>query len=332
MRFTAVRGGNAMLYVIDGTGAEGVQEYSEDMALGFMARMRRQYGGVYFRGPTKMDTTRSSLEIYHDVLGAILADKRFGKEPLYLAGHSRGGFVALQVAQGLLIGKHKMGVKAMFLFDAVDRSSFSDRRKLPASVQICYHAKRASELTNYATSAVEKARNDFLQCAHRNKEILIAEENRYFLDDEVDTWPEKSPCAAKFLALRAAREEDYKYKYAMRAETKFEFPDWFVKKYPMVGATIDFGNTLEDEKPSARYIEKRFLGSHGAMGGAPLKDARTHSYLLSIDAKAVTSVWEWMTGNFAAAGLAKVETTKPGGVSTDEVYKHYNESFSGAKH
>jgi hypothetical protein len=59
---------------------------------------------------------------------------------IFLVGHSRGGGIVIDVAH--LLARHHVAVEAMFLFDAVDRSTELEGGDIPANVRHCYHAMR----------------------------------------------------------------------------------------------------------------------------------------------------------------------------------------------
>lgn len=59
---------------------------------------------------------------------------------IYLVGHSRGGAILIDVAN--MLNRRHIPVEAMFLFDAVDRSSELTGGEIPSNVGFCYHAMR----------------------------------------------------------------------------------------------------------------------------------------------------------------------------------------------
>jgi hypothetical protein len=286
-----------MLYVIDGTGAENDDIYFRDMDHGFMRMVQVLFGAKYYRGPTIFDWSISSTGIINRVVSDINKDPKLGKEDLFLAGHSRGGFVALAVAASLPKG---IQVKSVFLFDAVERSlNFGGFDRLAPNISRAYYAKRNYRLSDLFNIELERARAQFQACQLRSYPMMPAAMD----DDAYDDYPPNGRCVKEFNDTRALREKDLKYKWAVRANY-ITFPAWFRKKYQDCGnASIGFGNCLADEKDSDRYISRTFMGSHGAMGGAPIVDPKAGSYLISEDKAAVVAVWAWMEPFFAKEGL-----------------------------
>jgi pimeloyl-ACP methyl ester carboxylesterase len=273
--------------------------------------MATDYGGIYFRGPTDLDWTISTASIVDDVVETIRKDKRVGKEDLYLAGHSRGGYAALMVANRLA-GLSR--VRAIFLFDAVKRSRDSgDASLLPRNIDKCYHARRDASLSNYVTSSVvAKAEAKFLKC--RNSGAALAPvHNSAKLQYDLSLVNSRHPpqdgnCAAEWHEMRRVQFEDIRFRWAMRSQIKV-FPAWFIHRYPACGRlTIDFANCLDENQNESdpRYTSEKFLGSHGAIGGAPILDPEASRELLSGDAAAVASVWAWMKPNIEKEGVGKI--------------------------
>jgi hypothetical protein len=64
------------------------------------------------------------------------------REPVYLMGFSRGAAACVTVASFLRSEAPKLRITAMFLFDAVDRSIFTDAETVPGNVDVCHHIVR----------------------------------------------------------------------------------------------------------------------------------------------------------------------------------------------
>lgn len=294
-----------MLYLIDGSGDCSKEVYRQDMSSSFINKINRDYESEYFRGPSDFDICRSSKSIAEDVVKSLRSDKRFKKEDLFLAGHSRGGYIALIIAKIL---SKETNIKSIFLFDAVDRSLLPiEARVIPPNVGHVYHAKRQNTLSEYVgRAAVERAEDKYCNCvvgrpgAGRATAALLA-------DVIARGPPTDGRCLAEWQEMRRTQEEDLKFRWAMRSNN-LVFPEWFRKKYPNSRlASGNFGNCLdrEKEKGNPRYTVDYFLGSHGAMGGTPIVDPEAKVEILTGDKAAVKSVWSWMSPFFEAEGLKK---------------------------
>lgn len=172
-----------MLVVIDGTGESNQALYKSSMTGSFINKLHdssKLYPKKYFRGPTNLGMDCST--IVKDALNWIsmnLANSSVNEE-LYLAGYSRGGAIAIAIAQEIkkLAGnpseqlqydrgtymidpdhavdfqkklshdfeihwrKLNANIRCMALFDAVDRAITLDTDLIPSNVQKVYHAVR----------------------------------------------------------------------------------------------------------------------------------------------------------------------------------------------
>lgn len=147
-----------MLIAIDGTGvgpwelsnpdgslpAQGVTAYDNDMRNGFIRQLVRDYcrrgKGMYFRGPTITGTECGMIA------GFCMTAARIAQgagDVIHLAGYSRGGAVAIEVARRVRQEFPGARIPVMALFDAVDRErEFSDLTMLPGNVDFAFHARR----------------------------------------------------------------------------------------------------------------------------------------------------------------------------------------------
>ena len=276
-----------MLYIVDGTGDADDEVYLTVMSDGFCDRMRKQFKGRYFRGPTRYDWTISTESIANDVYKEIMKDVHLGKQPLFLAGHSRGGAAVIRVAQDLKKRKH--AVDAMFLFDAVDRTGPFTRsvELIPSNVKVAYHARRDTSIANYFEWGTRNAINNYNQC---------------LLKQRFGPQAEKACASQREIAEKYQSLDD-----AMKVRMRGSFV-----KTPIDGVSIPFGNcgTGPEDKKLTRYVEpdKPFLGSHGAIGGSPIgrqdkawisdQDKEKFAIIADNDRAAMSSVWTWMTANF----------------------------------
>ena len=175
-----------MLVIIDGTGESNSVQYQETMKKGFLKQLEKEspiYPKKYFRGPTWSgsecdDIVQSALNWISQNMQGI---PRGTKPELYLAGYSRGGTIAIAIAQEIqklaanptgqshydrgsyLISEDHAdqfnkelydtyahlwrdlndNIKCLALFDAVDRALFMNTDVIPKNVQMAYHALRS---------------------------------------------------------------------------------------------------------------------------------------------------------------------------------------------
>lgn len=281
-----------MLFVVDGTGPASREEYDREMANGFCRRLQDQAGGRYWRGPTVLG--HETVGIAEEVVAAVLEARQGPRaaEALFLAGHSRGGAAVIFAAQELR--RHKVAVEAMFLYDAVDRT-FNNRRDadvVPGNVRLCYHAMRDTSLAFYYSDGLAAARDRLAACMG-----LPSGRRPSTMEDLIDlaiAGPVKpGPCEQQVRRVKELTEQDYKMKLVMRSVT-MQTPD---------GWTLDFGNCGTRPESGCRLLTKEFLGSHGAIGGAPITDGRAPRLLIDSDRAAMASVDAWMSGHLARHGL-----------------------------
>jgi pimeloyl-ACP methyl ester carboxylesterase len=283
-----------MMFIVDGTGEDSDELYEKSMAGGFCKQLEKHCRGLYWRGPTLLGTEVPALAA--EVTEAVLAWKRIARKgsKLFLAGHSRGGAAVIYAAQDLR--ERGIDVDAMFLFDAVDRV-FDWRRPLrkadeiPGNVRHCVHALRDTSLAFQYSDAALAARDDVARLAG-----LPTGRRPSAVEDALDLLMASPPNQASFIAaVRRAREladQDARMKYVMRSMTM---------KTP-AGWTVDFGNCGIDAEPPCKLLSERFLGSHGALGGAPIVDDRAPRGLVESDRAAIASVKSWMWGHLARHG------------------------------
>jgi hypothetical protein len=277
-----------MFFIVDGTGSDNETEYRKEMANGFCRQLESETGGRYWRGPTLLGS--ETVDIAKKVVDAVndrLCSAAGKQDPrIFLAGHSRGGAAVIFAAEDL----NKIGVKveAMFLFDAVDRTLNNRRNSesIPDNVKKCYHAIREVELAFYYSDGVIQARDKVARCMRlpiqTGRRPNLMEEA---LDAAINS-PVKpgQPCYQQILDARRLIEEDIKMKTVMRAVT-MNTPD---------GWTVNFGNCGVKPESSDRLTLEKFMGSHGALGGAPIIDKRAPKLLIESDRAAMVSVRTWM--------------------------------------
>ena len=174
-----------MLVIIDGTGESSDAAYAKTMKNGFLKQLEAESTispKVYFRGPTATGSECSA--IVKKALNWISVNmqnlSRDTTPSLYLAGYSRGGTIAIAIAQEIQkLADHpdeqknydrgtyfidpdhasqfnqelsnqyarswfklNRNIRYMALFDAVDRAIFMNTDVIPKNVQMVYHALR----------------------------------------------------------------------------------------------------------------------------------------------------------------------------------------------
>jgi hypothetical protein len=280
-----------MIFIIDGTGQADPDAYAREMADGFCARLVRKAKGRYWRGPTLSGW--ETADIARDVKEAVVQWKAGAQEgeKLFLAGHSRGGAAAIFAAQALKA--HHVEIDAMFLFDAVDRTvNFRSAQSIPGNVKMCFHAMRDAALAHYYSDAVAAAREKVAQCVG-----LPAGRRPGAVESLLDSLLAKSPapgqCAQAIHAARQVTEQDHKMKIVMRSTTI----------RTAEGLSIDFGNCGTAAEGQCRLRKHHFLGSHGAIGGAPIVDERAPGLLIDADRAAMASVDAWMSAHMCQYGV-----------------------------
>jgi hypothetical protein len=147
-----------MLAVIDGTGEWSNDAYNKSMKNSFLNQIISEsniYPKKYFRGPSVLGL--ESAPIVVEVLNWIRQNLNNGYPPvLYLAGYSRGGAIAIDIANEIKsLVKYRFDVfnskwrdlnaniKCLALFDAVSRT-YLDTDIIPDNVKYACHAVRNS--------------------------------------------------------------------------------------------------------------------------------------------------------------------------------------------
>lgn len=135
-----------ILVGIDGTGggvspgASRDQSYDRDFADSFVTRIcRGKDNGRYFRGPVTfggglVEAVTGGLAFINQRRAAL------PNEPILLTGYSRGACGVVAIAQQLRAANVK--VRAMMLFDCVDRHVAYDASTIPNNVEFYKHVIR----------------------------------------------------------------------------------------------------------------------------------------------------------------------------------------------
>ncbi len=281
-----------MIFIVDGTGSDNDTEYQREMSGGFCRRLQKKCNSRYWRGPSLLGN--ETVDIADRVVAAVL-DWRQGpatRQPLFLAGHSRGGAAVIFAARELK--SQGVTVDAMFLYDAVNRTinNFRAAEKIPSNVRHCYHAMRDPSLAYYYSDGVQDARNKLAGCMG-----LPTGRRPSAMEDLIDLLlkspPKPGPCHKHISNVQHITKQDYKMKVVMRSMTMMTPDGW----------TVNFGNCGTAAEGACKLVTEKFLGSHGALGGAPIVDARAPGLLIKSDRAAMADVESWMAGHLAKHGV-----------------------------
>ncbi|MEO7385177.1 MAG: hypothetical protein ABIU18_09645, partial [Novosphingobium sp.] len=162
-----------MLYIIDGTGPDDDQTYARQMHGSMCEKLARDYGGHYNRGPALLGT--DTFKIAQHVYQSIERDPGLRRQPLFLAGHSRGGAAVIRIAQ--LLKRERIGVEALFLFDAVDRTGPGENvQHVPGNVKHTFHARRDKMIVNYFEYGAREATRKYMECVANSPNRQSCEE------------------------------------------------------------------------------------------------------------------------------------------------------------
>ena len=148
--------------LIDGTGPYDDQQYARDFENSFLHQIHKKLGAtksVYFSGPGTLGmTTRSRANKGYDSLVARRMQNR--KCRLYIAGYSRGGAAAMELAKICAYGKmdgdgqqsvHEViPIEALFLLDPVSKDVFCLGGGIPNNVGTSYVMYRDKTIWEYS--------------------------------------------------------------------------------------------------------------------------------------------------------------------------------------
>ena len=270
-----------MLFIVNGTGPWG-ESYESDMATSFCKQIEKLGGGKYFRGPT---TFGLQTYLISDAIVTGIKEKmaKGDSSPVFLVGHSRGGAAVIRAAQLLKTERIDVKVKAMFLFDAVDRTlnRSVNVQMVPGNVVTCYHAMRDRKFREHLGNDVAKALADW------NSNSKIA--------------PASPATRLKGTAYSDLCHKDMMFRRFSRCENITEFEYY----------SLDFGNCgLSAEAPCKMVPHDLFYCTHGAVGGAPEPEAK-HKVreLAEEDNKAQDKVRTWIFKSMLQEGALQ-----PGGM------------------
>lgn len=245
----------------------------------------------YLRGPTILgfNTEDIAYMMLKEIDLYILECQRQKVEPsIYLIGHSRGGAAVIYIAYHLNQKRHPTypviqapntprylepirKVKAMFLFDAVDRYWTSDNidlEEVPNNVEQCYHARRDDKLVKSFKKTTEPYQKEALKRILQDVQIQPYGGFSYpYQNTQTRTIkPTSEGCSNASrtnqpLGLDCLNDIEVLSEIGhakVTSRNEFEIFN---------GVSIPFGNC--GIKGSQNYKEAFFLGTHGAMGGTP---------------------------------------------------------------
>ena len=237
--------------IIDGTGQSDDGDYAIDMAGSFCAQLKLKLAGraSYERGPTAAGGEVAFIA--YRVEQTILDQRRRGANRIFLAGYSRGGSVALRVADALRL--QGIAVDGLILFDPVRKHSYRVPGGIPENV--------AKSISFYRelTPAFEKL------CASATKDIDLTPSTPvqlpgFFVPDALKKTREWQMLnvGATIAATAAGSMANDAIAGAMHAAGA----DWF-NNPARPGWTEDF-NQLGT---NGTHLRIPVLGTHGALGG-----------------------------------------------------------------
>jgi pimeloyl-ACP methyl ester carboxylesterase len=273
------------LYLIDGTGhADTEHKYWPDMSRGFCMNLKQQNGErvEYLRGPTLLG--RETWFIAETMLSFIRADRaKYPQMRILLGGHSRGGSAAIYVARKLK--EEKVTVHGMVLFDAVRRAVQKSAAQYAQQIVNNSHGVPMLLAANTAVAAIEFGMDALGLKLFGNSPIDVIPSNverafhairdekfsHYFHDTA--EWKElvtKGPSGPHDSRYNLKRIEFDRMHIAMRDACRFSLAPGGIP------TGIGFGHTGLEAEPGCHFQFKKYLATHGAMGGAPLNP---HSYI-----------------------------------------------------
>lgn len=285
-----------MIYIVDGTGEWNDDAYEHSMAGGFCRGLQKKTGGHYYRGPTLtgIETPALAAKVALNI-GKYLAGHP--KEPIFLAGHSRGGAAVIWAAS--LLSNVHIFVDAMFLFDAVDRTLYNvNLTSVTKNVKRCYHAMRDSSISSYYSDSARLANSKATEAEFKyNKNALISKvvdvvPNSILKHQNINQQLVHEKNNAISLRSKAdyLSDQDSKMKTIMRSDLLIQ------------EGSIDFGNCGINGEPGCKFLCKKFFGSHGAIGGAPVIHGAP-DLMIDADRAAMACVDSWMSGHLCREGV-----------------------------
>lgn len=166
-----------IIFGIDGTdpawtdNKERREVYDRNFSNSFVRRICHRAGGMYERGPLLLGGTLLTA-INTGIIKIQRLRRANRRRPVLLVGYSRGAAGVVVVAQQLK--NASIPVKAMMLFDCVDRHMDIDSSVIPANVMNVRHARRDPDGSSRETMGVSGSKHvhptkymeEFFMCTH----------------------------------------------------------------------------------------------------------------------------------------------------------------------
>lgn len=295
-----------MNYIIDGTGPDDNAKYNADMQRGFCWKINLQVAAsLYLRGPNLSGLT--TFQIADVLFETILSDHAANPaEPIVLIGHSRGGSACIYIARKL--DQRNIKVRALILFDAVRRAVQVSPAEQLQRVISNSHGVPAAFAALAVVAAAEMALDYFqvgsldIDVIPKNVEIalhLTRDEkfSNYFINcNEFRELRDKIRGAEqRGVSCDAEKRRVWTllgFHRNMRDACRFDCIG------PLTGLAtgFSFSNTGLRAEAGCRLLpieSNKYLATHGAMGGAPIRvsDYISDSYYSAqIEAQEVVSM------------------------------------------
>lgn len=132
-----------VLAAVDGTGPFSDQVYETTFQSSHVSKLCNSNSfqkSFRRRGPSAdgVKTDNKARELLTEILDFKAGQA--GDVDIFLTGYSRGGAAVIHLAH--LLKEKGIPVRAMYLFDAVDRTLERFNTTIPRNVEVCYHALR----------------------------------------------------------------------------------------------------------------------------------------------------------------------------------------------
>ncbi len=149
---------------VDGTGPLYDAEYAATMEGSFCLQIADQLSkhADYQRGPSNLG---SECKMFSDWAVGRLRLGQQRRQRLFLAGYSRGGAIVIDAAR-----QFGGDIEALFLFDAVDKTTTIDAYQSQCNVRYVYHVLRDRTIADPFLSLDQKySRSWFQNCGLRDQ-------------------------------------------------------------------------------------------------------------------------------------------------------------------
>lgn len=290
---------SGIVVILDGTGPLDDRRYSEEFAFSFCRQIQRRTSQAeYFRGVPGEETVLGLLatlvvvlnpEVVRSQAGAgldqIAHDRKFQsalgakyQQRIFIAGHSRGGAAAIMLAKHLNASQPTpVPIEAMFLFDAVNMTAADGLGQVPSNVRYCYHAMRDPKFAMGIETELAQAERELVQ-AERELQAL--------------GFTSRDPMARPGATQQSRMFNEAKLKIE-KAKAKVDLLSGRLDKTRSNrrNRVFNWGNCATEpaDPTKTTYVYRKFMGSHGAIGGTPWP-----SEMFPTDVHCASQVREWM--------------------------------------